>query len=66
MFRAAGFKTVEAYPWDLPYEPDGWPLRIFPVFKYLPRKIKAYMSKHWGMASLLRLKSKCDFCNLII
>ena len=54
MFRAAGFKTVEAYPWDLPYEPDGWPLRIFPVFKYLPRKIKAYMSKHWGYGLIVK------------
>ncbi|MFC1734045.1 hypothetical protein ACFL6I_27390, partial [candidate division KSB1 bacterium] len=54
MFRNAGFETVEAYPWDLPYEPDGWPMRVFPIFKFLPKGIKAYMSKNWGYGLIVK------------
>ena len=48
MFKEAGFENVEVKAWDIGYEPDHWPLRSFPIFKFLPKFLKRYMSKHWG------------------
>lgn len=44
MFRDAGFKTVSAKPWVLPEEPNSWPLRTLPVFKYLPQSMKTRLA----------------------
>ncbi|PIQ69010.1 MAG: hypothetical protein COV91_00790 [Candidatus Taylorbacteria bacterium CG11_big_fil_rev_8_21_14_0_20_46_11] len=48
IFKKAGFSKVRSFPLDLPYEPSGWPVRRFPVFKYLPKSLRGYMSKRWG------------------
>ncbi|MBU6142086.1 methyltransferase domain-containing protein [Patescibacteria group bacterium] len=48
MFRAAGFSNVKALPLDLGYEADHWPMNSFPVFKFLPKSVKAWMGKRWG------------------
>ncbi len=48
MFRAAGFSKTEAFPLDLGYEADHWPMNSFPVFKFLPKAVKAWMGKRWG------------------
>lgn len=45
MFREAGFTNIESKPWRIPHEPDHWPLRSFPVFKFLPRTIKQFLSR---------------------
>lgn len=45
MFKEAGFTKVESRPWRIPHEPDHWPLRSFPIFKFLPRAIKRYLTR---------------------
>ncbi|MFH0803744.1 MAG: class I SAM-dependent methyltransferase [Candidatus Tagabacteria bacterium] len=54
MFREAGFKNVECFPFELPDEPNQWPARRFPIFKYLPARIKSYMAKRWGYGLIVR------------
>lgn len=54
MFLKAGFRNVQASPWGLPDEPDHWPLRSFPIFKYFPNKIKSFMSKRWGYGLIVK------------
>lgn len=56
MFEKAGFADVECFPWELPYEPDGWPMGAFPIFRYLPKSIKAFMSKRWGYGLIIKAK----------
>lgn len=53
-FSDAGFRSVKAFPLNLPYEPSGWPMKKFPIFKYLPQRIKAYMSKNWGYGLIVQ------------
>lgn len=45
MFRAAGFSAVAARPWVIPHEPDHWPMRSLPFFKYLPTSIKRWLAQ---------------------
>jgi ubiquinone/menaquinone biosynthesis C-methylase UbiE len=45
MFKNAGFSKVEAFPFELPEEPNHWPMALFPVFKYLPKTIKHRLSR---------------------
>jgi ubiquinone/menaquinone biosynthesis C-methylase UbiE len=52
MFKAAGFTSVQAFPFRIPGEPDEWPVSPFPVFKYLPRRIKRWMTR-WGYGLLV-------------
>lgn len=56
MFEDAGFREVQSFPFEIPYEPDGWPMRVFPVFKFLPKKIKSYMAKNWGYGLIVKAK----------
>ncbi|MBX4200309.1 class I SAM-dependent methyltransferase [Candidatus Parcubacteria bacterium] len=56
IFMEAGFTEVEVFPWDIGYEPDHWPMRSFPVFKYLPKKVKAWMAKRWGYGLIVKAK----------
>lgn len=44
MFKASGFSESKAGPWQLPEEPDNWPLRSFPFFKFLPPWVKRKIS----------------------
>jgi len=53
MFKNAGFNKVEVAPWDIGYEPNHWPMRSFPIFKFLPKFIKKYMSKNWGYGLII-------------
>lgn len=53
MFERAGFKKVKVFPWDIGYEPNHWPMRTFPIFKYLPQRVKAWMSKRWGYGLII-------------
>jgi len=54
MYQKVGFKKVTVFPWQLPDEPDNWPLRSFPVFKYLPKFMKNFMSKRWGYGLIVK------------
>jgi ubiquinone/menaquinone biosynthesis C-methylase UbiE len=56
IFQNAGFKQVETFPWDIGYEPNHWPMRSFPVFKFLPQKIKSWMAKRWGYGLIVKAK----------
>ncbi|MEK7646888.1 MAG: class I SAM-dependent methyltransferase [Patescibacteria group bacterium] len=53
-FKNAGFEKIEAVPWQLPHEPDGWPMKKFPIFRYLPAQIKQFLSKRWGYGLIVR------------
>lgn len=46
MFVDAGFKNVVSKPWEIPHEPDHWPLRSMPFFKFLPAFIKRHMTRY--------------------
>ena len=56
MFLSAGFSVVEVKPWDIGYEPEHWPMRSFPLFKYLPSSIKRYLSKNWGYGLVIHAR----------
>lgn len=56
IFEAAGFNDVEVFPLDIDNEPNHWPMRSFPIFRYLPSRIKACMSKRWGYGLIVRSK----------
>ncbi len=58
MFIEAGFEKIEAYPWDIGYEPDGWPIGKFPIFKYLPRRVRNFMAKNWGYGLIVRAQKR--------
>ena len=45
MFRDAGFTNVVSKPWRIPHEPNHWPLRSLPLFKYFPQFIKQYLTR---------------------
>lgn len=51
MFQDAGFKNVFVRTYCRPHVANSWPLRIFPVFKYLPQAIKTWLSRtmDWGL-----------------
>lgn len=51
LFTNAGFSNVKAFPRYIPGESYYWPLRKFPVFRYLPGTIKTCMEKYlgWGL-----------------
>lgn len=59
-FKNAGFSNVSADPWQIPHEPDHWPMKKFPVFRYLPQKIKDFMSKRWGYGLIIQAKKTHD------
>lgn len=44
MFEKAGFKNVVVKPFRIPEEPDGWPMKQFPFFKYFPAIIKKFLT----------------------
>ena len=46
MFKDAGYTTVVSEPWRLPEEPNNWPLRSAPFFKYVPASIKKWMTNY--------------------
>jgi len=52
MFSDAGFVNVTSVPFKLRDEPNSWPLRRLPLFKYLPEVIKHFISR-WGYAQIL-------------
>lgn len=56
MFQGAGFSEAESFPWDIGYEPDHWPARRAPIFKYLPKAVKAWMAKRWGYGLIVKAK----------
>ncbi len=56
MFENVGFKKVEVFPWNIGYEPDHWPMRSFPIFKFLPQRIKAWMAERWGYGLIIKAK----------
>lgn len=47
LFRAAGFSHVESVPFRLTDEPNHWPFAVFPFFKYLPTRVRSYLTR-WG------------------
>lgn len=53
LFKNAGFSRVESFPFAIPGEPNSWPFTRFPIFRYLPKFIKNFMSK-WGYAIIVR------------
>lgn len=53
MFTKAGFRSVEAIPFELPEEPDHWPMARFPIFKYLPGAIKRRMMR-WSYGLIIK------------
>ncbi len=53
MFKKAGFSKVRAFPFRLPEEPDLWPTRAFPIFKYLPKSIKKTLNK-WSYGLIVQ------------
>lgn len=54
MFLTIGFKNIRVFPWNLPDEPNHWPLRSFPIFKYLPKTVKRFMSKRFGYGLIIQ------------
>lgn len=53
MFIKAGFSKVEALPFILDDEVDGWPMARFPIFKYLPHGIKRRMAR-WSYGLIIK------------
>jgi len=54
IFRKAGFSGVEVFPLQIEHEADHWPMRRFPVFKYLPKRIKFWITKRWGYGLIIK------------
>lgn len=53
MFKKAGFTNVQSVPFVLPNEPDHWPFRKFPVFKYLlPKSVKKHLAR-WSYGQII-------------
>ena len=52
LFKKAGFNNVKSFPLVLPHEPDEWPMRKFPIFKFLPYKIKIWLA-HYGLGLIV-------------
>lgn len=54
IYKDAGFKEVKVFPFNIPSEPDNWPVRKLPLFKFLPKKIKAFLSKRFGYGLIVQ------------
>jgi ubiquinone/menaquinone biosynthesis C-methylase UbiE len=54
IFRRAGFNHIEVFPWRIEHEPDHWPMRKFPIFKYLPKSLKNWMAERWGYGLIIK------------
>lgn len=54
MFKNAGFNKVDVLPLQIDHEPNHWPIRQVPVFKYLPQNVKSWMAKRWGYGLVVR------------
>ncbi|MGH7175320.1 MAG: class I SAM-dependent methyltransferase [Minisyncoccia bacterium] len=46
MLARAGFSKHKVEPWRLAYEPDNWPVRRLPLFRYLPAFVKRRMTRY--------------------
>lgn len=55
-FSKAGFREVDVFPLPIEHEPDHWPMRSFPIFKYLPKGIKRWMAMRWGYGLIVKAK----------
>ena len=44
-FRDAGYTSVSSGPWQIPHEPNHWPMRSVPIFRYLPASVKRYLTR---------------------
>lgn len=55
-FKRNGFKSVEVFPLQIEHEPDHWPMRSFPIFKFLPKRVKSWMSYRWGYGLIIKAK----------
>lgn len=56
MFREAGFSGVESKPWVLPEEPNSWPLRSLPIFKFLPMFVKRRIA-YFGYGLIVKARA---------
>jgi len=50
MVDDAGFKSARYTIWSRASEPESWPLRSVPIFKFLPRSIRTWLSSKLGLA----------------
>ncbi len=57
MFEAAGFVNVVSKPWEIPHEPNHWPMRSVPFFKYLPVFIKRQLTR-FGYGLIITAEKK--------
>ena len=48
MYRAAGFSSAWVVTLPLRGEVEGWPVGVFPVFKFLPECLRVWMGKKWA------------------
>lgn len=55
MLVKVGFGKHDVSSWRLPHEPDNWPVRTFPVFKYLPAPVKRYLTR-FGYGLIIHAK----------
>lgn len=58
MFEQAGFVDVKCFPWYLPDEPDGWPCKKCPVFKFLPKGVKEFLGKKLAFGLIIQCNKK--------
>jgi len=54
MFKKAGYTKVKTFAWYLPDEPNHWPLRKMPLFKYLPAKIREFLGRKFGFGLIVQ------------
>ena len=45
MLERAGFSAHAVEPWRLSYEPSMWPMRSMPLFQFLPRAVRNYLTR---------------------
>lgn len=56
IFMNAGYTSINVFPFEIENEPNHWPMRKFPVFKYLPKNVKFWMAKRWGYGLIVMAK----------
>jgi ubiquinone/menaquinone biosynthesis C-methylase UbiE len=57
MIDSCGFSKSKYTIWSRASEPESWPLRSFPLFKFLPRSTRKWLSGKFGLA-LIALVTK--------
>ena len=54
LFQNAGFKNIRVSIFYRPNSSDRWPFKSFPVFKYLPKGMREWMSRKWDFGLIIR------------